>query len=257
MSKNLIYSRRPDFLPMTPMEIEQRAPAVYAIDKAPHLSDRYHTVTTGNAIKIMMDHGFYPVQAAQVGRGLHAKHMLAFSPEYKPSSQNELRAEILLYNAHDGTSSLRLLAGALRFVCTNGIVCGTEAQQARLRHTASTVSAFETLIEHTAKQLPNALGRIDNMRTKLLGTGDALEFIKTAAGFRWKEELITDNTVNDIYNPRRAADTRNDMWTVFNRAQESLVRGGVRVGPNDRKARALGSISSVLDVNTQLWALTE
>lgn len=256
MSKNLIFSRRHDDLPMTPMEIEHRAPSVYAIDKAPHLSERYGQVTTARAIKVMMDHGFYPVQAAQVGKGRHAKHMLAFSPEYHPSRHTESRPELILYNSHDGTSSLKLFAGFYRFICSNGIVAG-QGFEARLRHTGSTVSGFEDLISRTAGRLPDLMSRMDNMRTKNLSTGDALEFIKTAAGFRWKEELITDNTVSDIYNPRRASDSRNDLWTVFNRAQESLVRGGVRVGPKDRKARALGSINSVLEVNTQLWALTE
>ena len=56
---------------------------------------------------------------------------------------------------------------------------------------------------------------------------------------------------------RRSQDQSNNMWTVFNRAQESLIRGGVRVGPNNRKARAVGSINTSLEINTKLWELAE
>lgn len=254
MSKHLIFTRRADDLPLTPIEIDRLAPSVYAVDKSPKLSERYGQVTTGRAVQIMLDHGFYPVQAAQVGRGLHAKHMLAFSPEYKPNDTAGGRPELILYNSHDGTCSLRMFAGFYRFICSNGIVAG-QGFEARLRHVSSTVSHFETLIDETAKRLPALMSRIEDMRTQQLSSGDTLEFIRTAAGFRWKEELVTDNTVGDIYNPRRAGDSSNDMWTVFNRTQEALIRGGVRVGPNDRRARALSSINQTLEVNTKLWAL--
>lgn len=253
MSKNLIFTRRADNLPMTPPEIEKLAPSVYSMDKAPHLSERYGQVTTSRAIKVMLDHGFYPVQAAQVGRGTTAKHMIAFSPEYKPS-QGDGRPELILYNSHDGTSALKLFAGYYRFICSNGIVAG-QGFRSSLRHTSSTVSQFEALINDTANRLPQLMEKLEEMRSKRLSRGDTLEFVKTAAGYRWNKDLITDNTITDIHAARRDEDATTDLWTVFNRAQEALIRGGVRVGPNDRRARALGSITKTLEVNTKLWVL--
>lgn len=251
MGKNLIFTRRPDNLPLTPPEIERLAPSVYSMDKAPHLSERYGQVTTSNAISVLLGHGFYPVQAAQVGKGNTAKHMIAFSPEYHPNKA-EGRPELILYNSHDGTSALKMFAGFFRFICSNGIVAG-QGFEARLRHNTSTVSQFEAMIDATAGRLPDLMSKIENMRSQRLSYGDTLEFVKTAAGFRWNKDLITDNTINDIYTPRRNEDVDTNMWTVFNRAQESLVRGGVRIGPNDRKARSLGSINKALEVNTKLW----
>lgn len=253
MSKNLIFSRRPDNLPMTPPEIERLAPSVYSIDKAPHLSERYGQVTTSKAISVLLDHGFYPVQAAQVGKGRTAKHMIAFSPEYHPA-QREGRPELILYNSHDGTSALKMFAGFYRFICSNGIVAG-QGFEARLRHTSSTVTGFEQLIDATANRLPDLMSKIDSMRSQRLSYGDTLEFVKTAAGFRWNKDLVTDNTLNDVYTPRREEDNDTTMWTVFNRSQEALVRGGVRIGPNNRRSRALGSINKALEVNTKLWEL--
>ena len=147
-----------------------------------------------------------------------------------------------------------MFAGFFRFICSNGMVAG-EGFKNRMLHTAGTVSNFETMVTSTAGRLPDLLDKIDNMRSVVFNKTDALEFIKTASGFRWKDELITDNTIGDIYQPRRIEDTSNDLWTIFNRAQEGMIRGGVRVGPKDRKARPIGSIQQNLAINTKLWEL--
>lgn len=256
MSKNVIFTRRADAQPLSTEEIYHLAPSVYAMDKAPHLTERYGQITTGQAIGVLADFGYYPVQAAQVGKNRHAKHMLAFA-NIVPAPLADMsngRPELILYNSHDGTSALKLFAGFFRFICSNGIVAG-DGFKSRMLHNTSTVRNFETLITSTAARLHDLQDSIDRMRSISLQTGDALEFIRQGATFRWKEERITDNTVADIYNPRRAEDSRNDMWTIYNRLQEGLIRGGVRVGPENRKARAIGSIQQNLRINQELWDL--
>jgi len=61
----------------------------------------------------------------------------------------------------------------------------------------------------------------------------------------------------------RREDGAQDAWTVFNRVQEGLIRGGAKIrsyserNPRGatRKARAIGSISSVVKTNRDLWDL--
>ena len=191
--------------------------------------------TTQQAIGVLADFGYFPVQAAQVGRRAHAKHMLAFS-QHNGIQPLEGRPELILYNSHDGTSALKLFAGFFRFICSNGIVAG-EGFKSRMLHNTSTVRNFETLITSTAARLDDLQSNIDNMRSKTMSEPDALEFIRHGATFRWAEDRITDNTIADIYQPRRDGDTSTDVWSIYNRLQESMIRGGVRVGPEDRKAR--------------------
>lgn len=248
MSKNVLFSRRPDAQPLDNLSIQMLAPSVFASDKAAHLTERYGQITTSQAIGVLADFGYFPVQAAQVGQTRHAKHMLAFA-------QNTLatdRPELILYNSHDGTSALKLFAGFFRFICSNGIVAG-EGFKSRMLHNTSTVRNFETLITSTAARLDDLQSNIDNMRSKTMSKTDALEFIKVGATFRWKEARITENTVADIYTPRRMNDDKSDVWSIYNRLQEGLIRGGVRVGPENRKARAIGSIQQNLRINQDLW----
>jgi len=250
MSKHLIYTRRADAQALSHDEIYRLAPSVFAFDKSPRLTERYGQVTTSNAIGILADFGFYPVQAAQVGKTRHSKHMLAFASDFTSGN----RPELVLYNSHDGTSALKMFAGVFRAICSNGMVAG-EGFKNRMLHTAGTVANFETMVTSTAARLPDLQDKIENMRTTPMSTPDVLEFIKQGATFRWKQERITDNTIDDIYQARRLEDRSNDMWTVFNRLQEGLIRGGVRVGPENRKARAISSIQQNLAINTRLWEL--
>lgn len=256
MSKNVIFSRRPDAQPLSNDEIYSLAPSVFAGDKAAHLTERYGQITTSQAIGVLADFGYYPVQAAQVGKTRHAKHMLAFA-DIVPAPLADMsngRPELILYNSHDGTSALKLFAGFFRFICSNGIVAG-EGFKSRMLHNTSTVRNFETLITGTAARLDDLQGHIDNMRSRTISKTDALEFIRHGATFRWKEERITDNTITDIFTPRRMGDDTTDAWSIYNRLQEGLIRGGVRVGPENRKARAIGSIQQNLRINQELWDL--
>lgn len=244
---NLIFSRSASNLCLTTEEIMHRAPSVYATTHS--MSPRYGQVTTANAIGILADFGFYPVQAAQKGQGRHKAHLLAFASS--PLNSKEGRPELILYNSHDGSSSLKMFAGFYRFICSNGIVAG-DGFESRLRHTSGTVNGFENLVTSTAGRLPLLQDAIDNMRSR---TVNAKDLARTGAAFRWTPDKVTDKTVGDLLEARRYDDNGTSLWSVFNRVQEGLIRGGVRVGENDRRAKAISSISASVGVNQKLWDL--
>ena len=244
---NLIFSRSASNLPLTTEEIQTRAPSVFSTTHS--MSPRYGQVTTANAIGILADFGFYPVQAAQKGQGRHKAHLLAFASS--PLDSTEGRPELILYNSHDGSSSLKMFAGFYRFICSNGIVAG-DGFESRLRHTSGTVNGFENLVTSTAGRLPLLQDAIENMRSR---TVNAKDLAKQASHLRWDASKVTDKTVGDLLEARRYDDNGTSLWSVFNRVQEGLIRGGVRVGENDRRARAISSISASVAVNQKLWDL--
>jgi len=247
---NLIFSRSASNLPLTTEEIMHRAPSVYSTTHS--MSPRYGQVTTANAIGILADFGFYPVQAAQKGKGRHKAHLLAFASS--PLDSTEGRPELILYNSHDGSSSLKMFAGFFRFICSNGIVAG-DGFESRLRHTSGTVNGFENLVTNTAGRLPMLQDAIENMRSRTINQNDATDLAKRASHLRWDASKVTDKTVGDLLEARRVDDNDPTLWSVFNHVQEGLIRGGVRVGENDRRAKAISSISASVAVNQKLWDL--
>jgi len=47
--------------------------------------------------------------------------------------------EIILVNAHDGTSSYQMISGVFRFVCANGLFAGDAFEDLKVRHTGNAV----------------------------------------------------------------------------------------------------------------------
>lgn len=270
---SLIYSRKFDGTPLTLEEIEQRAPSVFSTTYADHLSDRYGQVTTANAIDILRDYGYHPVQAMQKRArknctSEHSHHLLAFSNRHiDPEGQSE----VLLYNSHDGSSSLKMMAGYFRFVCSNGLIMG-EGFNAKMRHYKSTTSGFEDMLKGVLESLPTMLGRIDTMKHTLVDSQQIRQFAHEALSTRWKDKVtqyhidsrgtyFDHHSSQDVTVPVRYEDNKRDAWSVFNVAQERIVRGGVRVfsvterSPygSIRKARPIGSVKENVRVNQELW----
>jgi len=276
---DLIFSRSLNDTPLTDAQIFRMAPAAYSETQADHLSSRYGQVTTANAIDMLRDSGFSPVQAAQVksrkGSSDHAAHLVAFAPNNGGDIVRGTRGEIILYNSHDGRSSLKLFAGAYRFICSNGIVAG-EGFDAKLRHTKGTSENFEDMLRDVAGNLPDVMERIETMGQNSVSASDAIDFAYNAANLRWEwmdaesgqepeksGAYATRDTLVSLLRPTRQEDKAQDAWTIFNRVQEGLIRGGSKVrsysdrNPHGktRRSRPIGSVSGVVKTNRELWDL--
>jgi hypothetical protein len=284
---NLIYSRRADGNHLTTAEINRLAPSVFTEGHKDGLSSLYGEVDSKNVIEIMRDYGFGVSQAAQKKPRKaeaipYAEHLVAFSrpnPVGFHNDFNATRPEIIMYNSRNGLSSLRLFAGVFRLVCSNGMVAG-EGMESRVRHTLKQVSDLEDAIVGSIKVLPTIMDRVERMRSIKMDKFDTLEFVKNAATLRWewldddakhhpaKENgtYATSETVQGIaWTLNRREDASNDLWTVFNRTQEKMVRGGVDVvSVTDknrhgkyRTAAAVRSIGENVRINRQLWDMAE
>jgi hypothetical protein len=64
----------------------------------------------------------------------------------------------------------------------------------------------------------------------------------------------------EILKVRRPEDEGNSLWVVFNRIQESVVRGGqmfVDARGRMREQKAIRNLDKSLKMNQELWALAE
>lgn len=262
-------------------EIEALAPAVYAHDHAENLTNKYGNFNSANAIEVMRDYGYGVTQAAQVkGRtaqaNIHGQHLLAFSKHSDISSGNNERPEIIFYNSHDGKSSMKLFAGIYRFICSNGIVAGEGFDQ-KMIHYKSNLDNFEGILNQTADRLYDISSMTNNMKNITPDSERVVEFAKQAleTRFDWygidKDErernAYTPRSINDALASSRVEDNNNDAWTIFNRVQESVLRGGIHILGNTtrrgrkmeayKKSKALTSIKQNVDINRALWDIAQ
>ena len=277
---NLIYSRRRDAQEMSYDEITKLAPAVFTQTKHHELSDRYESVDTHEAMDVLRGYGYVPVQAAQkttrkASDRLYADHMVAFAHKWNLLDTD--RPEIIIYNSHNGKSSMKMYAGFYRGVCSNGLVAG-EGYEARMRHLKASISDVGDMLEDVAAKLPELGDKIKRMKSIKMDPAEVIDLGFNAASLRWErlpEFNLTrerkngvyydDYTAHTITRTRRWGDQGNDLWTIFNRAQESLIRGGVKVRSltdelpfgKHRSARGIGSVAESVRVNRGMWDIAE
>ena len=67
-------------------------------------------------------------------------------------------------------------------------------------------------------------------------------------------------TTTQILTPRRYEDRRDDLWSVFNRCQENLLKGGLpgRTAKGKRShTRAVNGIEGDVKLKRALWVMAE
>jgi hypothetical protein len=166
--------------------------------------------------------------------------------------------EIIVWNAHNGTSSIRAEGGIFQMVCSNGLTIRTEKfGDLRIRHDNpyldDSMIAYE-LAQFSADATKSADIR-HTWRDIQMDSGERMNFYRAAAQLRSTDMSEHHLAVFDY--PQREEDTSHDLWTVFNRTQEYLVRGGYATpnasGRGIRMVREITGINSLERVNRELF----
>lgn len=253
--------------PLTDEQIIEAAPSVFAMDKHSSRSEKYTYIPTSEVLKGLRKEGFSPYEVRQGGsrdeekRGF-TKHMLRLRREGDRQVGDSFR-EIILLNAHDGTSSYQLMSGIFRLVCSNGLVVADgQAQSIRIPHKGDIVDqviegAYQIISE--GEVIENAM---QGMRALELKPAEQEAFAAAAAELRFEEGKAPVEP-RQLNAARRSADQGGDLWHTFNRVQENLVRGGIgyyQRNPETRRAsfrhtRPVNSIDGNITLNRALWTL--
>jgi len=250
-------------IPLTDEQIEFVAPSVFAKEQHSSRSEKYAYIPTSFILSGLREQGFQPFFAAQsrtrdAGNAPFTKHMLRMrhASQINADSANE----IILVNSHNGTSSYQLFAGVLRFVCKNGLICGEEIADYRVRHTGN---VRDSVIDGAFEVL-ESFDRVDEsmeaMKNINLDNGQQQAFAKAAITLRFDSIEGAPVTEAAILTPRRLEDKGSNLWTVFNRTQENLLKGGLRGRNKEHKlvtTRAVNGMDASIKLNRALWVLSE
>ena len=250
--------------PLSDEQIRAVAPSIFA--QAPHgsRSERYSYIPTATVLQELRGEGFQPFMVCQTrvrhdDRREFTKHLIRL----RHASQINGREanEIILLNSHDGTSSYQMLAGMFRFVCQNGLVCGDTFADVRVPHKGNVTDhviegAYEVL--HGFERVQDSR---DAMQGITLDNGEAEVFARSALTLKYDDSgKALPITETQILRPRRYDDNRADLWTVFNRVQENLVKGGLSgraANGRRQRTRAVQGIDQNVRLNRALWLLAD
>lgn len=249
---------------LTDGQIMQIAPSIFATEKHGSRSERYTYIPTIEILQGLRKEGFSPFMVCQSrardeSKREHTKHMVRLRHAGQIDGQEA--NEIILLNSHDGTSAYQMLAGVLRFVCSNGLVCGEVLSDIRVRHSGNVV---DNVIEGACRVMEDfelVDAQKDGMKALTLNAGEQAAFARAALALRYDPQAgSAPVTEQQVLQAKRMEDRGDDLWRTFNRVQEHMLAGGLRGRTANGHAlttRQVTAIDQSIKLNRGLWVLAE
>lgn len=245
-------------------------------------SKGYKFFNTQDTINDLAKLNWFPVAASQAKTWKEdkdpttVKHMIRFrNPQFAKSLQvGGLIPEILIVNSHDGESAFKFHMGLFRVICSNGLVIADSTfDKFRVRHYGYDAKVVRDYVNIVAKRFPAVQKKLETFHKIRLDEKKQLEFATKAIIARYENELFNNmfdrqidmKKLKENYKPmelltvHREGDKGNDLFTVYNRVQENLMKGNFNkytLG-EPKKARAIENIRLNVLINKRLWHTTE
>ena len=263
-------------------DLRRRAPSIFAENARPGVSSRYTFVSTSDVVDLLRDEGWEPVSAHQQrvrlaprqGFQMHEVRFARRSDLERAAEVGEIRPELVLQNAHDGTRAYRIDAGLYRLICRNGLtVADAEFAHVAIRHVDVAPEKFIGAARAVAENTPRVLDAVARWQAAQLTEAARVDFARRAIALRWDADQTATRliTPHRILEPVRYDDRGADLWRVYNVVQERLLKGGIRYAGNVPAApgaifpthfvrnttRPVVGLAEGQRLNKALWALAE
>ena len=252
-------------------QLRARAPSVFAAQAMPGVSSRYAFVPTAQLVGRLRDAGWAPVSAVEQKvklderRGFQ-KHLIRFQRRDVVPIKGEYTPELCLINSHDRSSAYQLHAGLYRFICANGMFVGdgNAFERVSIRHAGFTPDEVIEASFRILDQVPAITAGVEVFRARQLTGPESRAFATAALRLRYEVAQKAPVGPDKLLEARRYEDAGDDLWHVFNRVQENLLRGGLKDetrcradGKRFARTRAITGLDRNVRLNKELWSLAQ
>jgi hypothetical protein len=187
----------------------------------------------------------------------YQKHRVVFGrSDAKLPEVGGAKAQLILTNDHSGGGAFVIKIGLFRFVCANGLSVGTGIESmVRFTHRSKLstlefgVKVFEEVARLEREFIMRVMPQVEAMRAKNL---DSVQTIALATDIVTRLN-ITPESIFDLVRSQREEDNEPDVFTVMNRIQEHLQRGGYLKSGAVRRTRATTNMKKADKINDVVW----
>jgi hypothetical protein len=212
-------------------------------------------------VRALLEAGFVLSAARQAGARKrdpqYARHIVRLRQLRESVTLVDAVPEIVLINSHDGTSSYTMHAGLFRPVCCNGLLMRiADIGFVRLAHRNVLVGEVVRSALELAARFDGMQMICEAMAARDLSLGERQSFASKALQLRYEGHAPIEP--DRLLGVRRQADEGSDLWRVYNRVQENLLRGGLPGRSQSGRqvsTRAIGAIREDVRINLALWNL--
>ena len=242
-------------------------PSIFADFPSPLVSGKYQFIRTSDVLATLEELGWNAREASEVrARKPHTKgfqkHLVRLSkPGFSPSKVGDEVPELVLTNSHDGKNSFSFRIGIYRMVCSNGLIIPTEEfTNITIKHIGNMASQIQEVVEKMSSSFTKVYSDIEKMKSKKMTPMEIQGFANRASRLRnIKLSDDVNSSIREILLPQRSEDEGDDLWRVFNRIQENLMKGNfdVKTKKGPRKGTSIRSIDKGIKMNEDLWDLAK
>jgi hypothetical protein len=221
------------------------------------LKPSYGFVSTDNLIESFGQTGWYVAEekvakVRKIEKQGFQRHIIRLHhDDYKTipglSEANTTRPELIVLNSHDGSSRLRILLGMLRMVCLNGIIAGTSLREFGTTHSGDLTKKLTGGIEYMTSGVPDMIGQVQVLQNARFTQAALEQLVKSVVDERLKTVDPIKVNYGTALAVTRNQDAADDAFTVFNRLQERLMRGGIEYTYNKKILDSTGNVVDVVE----------
>ncbi|KIM05732.1 MAG: hypothetical protein KU28_09535 [Sulfurovum sp. PC08-66] len=255
-------------IPLTNAQLFSAAPSIFAKMPIEGVSNQYAFVPTFSVLDTFRSAGYYPIMAGEtkarnkdnIGYQKHIIQFRSLDNLLRPDAQ-EGYADIVLTNSHNRTSSFIVDLAYFRIVCANMLVVPSHTfSHHSIVHAGFNLSKVDTAIKEVTSYMPRMQQEIEKFKSIELSQLEQHSLAKAAVDIRFDRE-IHDVDPSELLKVQRQEDESASLWTIFNRVQEAIIRGGVK-GNNRATGRPFTSkpitaIDANLKLNKELFSTVQ
>jgi hypothetical protein len=175
----------------------------------------------------------------------------------KIGNKNEGFANMYITNSCNGSSPLNMDFGMYRLVCSNGLVLKDIVADAKIKHTEKDYNRLPQIIASLEDKIQPMFKKFESFKNTTLTSKQLENLLRKASKIRDFDSATSSAVRNQLLNVHRDDDKGDDLWSVYNRLQENLIKSNMLVGPDGRIISGVGDPFENIRVNQDLYELVE
>jgi len=250
---------------LTNEQLMTMAPSIFAERAHEKVSAKYNFIPTHTILDGLRAEGWMPVKAVESrvnGEGPKGfqKHAITLRHgNQKALDVGDAVIQCLLINSHDRSSGYQIHGGIFVKVCSNGLMISEGSfDRISIRHMGHSVADVIEASYRIVSEAPAIGAVVKDMKATKLTENQQLSLAGEALKLKYENEAPI--SAQQLLTAHRYADNKSDLWSVFNRVQENMIRGGLRgrtATGRRMKTREVTAIGANVSLNKALWALAE
>ena len=250
--------------PLTDAQLKSVAPSIFSETPIDGVSDKYAFVPTYSVLDTFREAGYYPIMASEskvrnqenLGYQKHIIQFRSLNNLLRPNTLNEY-ADIVLTNSHNRTSSFKVDLAYWRIICGNMLIVPSHTLVSNsIIHSGFKEEKIANAINEVTSYMPTIEEEIRKFKQITLSPQEQRSLANAAIDVRFDTQKH-DIHPNELLTINRYEDGDSSLWTIFNRIQEAMIRGGIK-GRNKETGRnftskAIHAIDASFSLNKELW----